>query len=174
MNARCTFGEDCSGGAYERFGELWIDPALCDGAPVYQLGGGDGPVLYRVGGYIAYDGNPWNVGDSTALERCSSDSTYLNSVGRDQRGPPTADRSGLQCGKWVGGPRRPPVLLHRLRHRHRRGRALAKRTAKRPMRNAAVYESTLCAQQFSLPPTTTHPGKVGGVAAPREARGGPK
>ena len=82
VDARCTSGEDCPGGVYERSGNL--DPALCDGAPVYQRGGGDGPVLHRVG-----DGDgstQWEVGDSSALEDCSSDSDFLGSARSYQPG----------------------------------------------------------------------------------------
>ena len=49
------------------------DPSMCNGAPVYQKGGGDGPVLYRVGG--DYGSTLWKVSDSSALETCGATAT---------------------------------------------------------------------------------------------------
>ena len=67
---------------------------MCHGAPVYQSGGADGPVLYRDGGN---SGNTvWSVGDSSVLDYCGGSSRssrdYLESLDNFQPGggPPTA------------------------------------------------------------------------------------
>ena len=83
----------CPGGAYEYSGNM--DPSLCAGAPVYQHGGADGPVLFR---YDTRGGSTfWQVGDSSALGDCvGSVSLYLASGNNDQPGggPPTAAAYG--------------------------------------------------------------------------------
>ena len=64
---------------------------MCDGVLTYQLGGPDGPVLYRF-----YDGGgstQWVVGPSDALNDCNSDGyPYLYSASNPGRpgGAPTA------------------------------------------------------------------------------------
>ena len=94
--ASCASGDGCPGGSQEFSGST--DPSMCHGVPVYQKGGGDGPVLYR---YENSDGRTqWIVGASTyALENCgiaiahtSYYSMYLSSPWSDQPGgaPPTA------------------------------------------------------------------------------------
>ena len=68
VEARCAAGSGarCPGGASAAGN---ADPALCDGAPVYQLQTGDDQfVLLRVseeGG-----GTRWHVSDSSALDDC--------------------------------------------------------------------------------------------------------
>jgi hypothetical protein len=85
--ARCTSGDYCPGGRYA-FGNT--DPTLCNGAPAYQKGDGDGPVLLRIqnSGGITY----WDVADSSALDTCFYKSLYLWSAYNDQLGggPPSA------------------------------------------------------------------------------------
>ena len=71
VQARCTSGDVCPGGAYARPG--WTDATQCDGVPTYQLGGPDGPVLYRnyysdEGAFVATD---WEVGPSDRLNDCT-------------------------------------------------------------------------------------------------------
>ena len=85
--ARCTSGYSCPGGASEYSGST--DPTLCSGAPAYQKGGDEGPVLYR---FEDNWGNTyWLVYDSSALDDCSENSyAYLYSALNDQPGPPTA------------------------------------------------------------------------------------
>eukprot|EP01043_Picozoa_sp_COSAG02_P086805 COSAG02_NODE_24197_length_695_cov_1.125839_2_plen_111_part_01 len=83
--AHCTPGssEYCPGG---RYASSNTDPTLCDGAPVYQQGDSDGPVLLRYG----YHGSKeWFVADNGGpLVDCdihNLPSTYLQSssnVGR--------------------------------------------------------------------------------------------
>lgn len=87
--ARCTTGDYCSGGEFELSGNT--DPALCDGAPVYQKGGSDGPVLLRTS-----DGH-WSVCDSSVLETCMGGVGWLGCYllssyggGGEHAGPPTA------------------------------------------------------------------------------------
>eukprot|EP01043_Picozoa_sp_COSAG02_P077837 COSAG02_NODE_17240_length_1018_cov_3.043526_1_plen_184_part_00 len=66
-------GSHCPGGDYARPG--WSDATLCDGAPAYQLAGGDA-VLYR---YMLGDNrgsNQWSVADSSRLADCGG-STYM-------------------------------------------------------------------------------------------------
>ena len=79
--ARCASGDHCPGGQYDYSG---TDPSLCNGAPVYQKGSGDGPVLSLAdwGG----SGTRWVVTDSSALETCNSGSSYLFSAYNDQAG----------------------------------------------------------------------------------------
>jgi hypothetical protein len=84
--ARCTSGDSCPGGEYEYSGST--DLTLCHGAPAYQRGGGEGPVLYRFEGWD--DTTGWRVADSSALDTCSWNSLYLESATIDQPGPPTA------------------------------------------------------------------------------------
>eukprot|EP01044_Picomonas_judraskeda_P008310 COSAG03_NODE_941_length_5251_cov_254.015334_3_plen_172_part_00 len=68
VQARCTSGDYCPGGPNVRPG--WTNPALCDGVPVYQSGGPNGPVLYRV-----YAQNNeltgWILGPSDRLNDCA-------------------------------------------------------------------------------------------------------
>ena len=150
-----------------------IQRCLCDGAHVYQLAGGDGPVLYRV---MDSDSTVWwSVGASSALESCISYSGYLQSAGSEQPGPPTDPAYSRQQGQWglippamgspprnfwaplntttelpfahaqcqVGGPRRQLQVLARLWHRHRCGRALAARTPRLSMRDYIVCSTSL-------------------------------
>ena len=64
---------------------------MCDGVPTYQLGGPDGPVLYRL-----YDGGSthWYVGPSDRLNDC--DGNYGNYL-----------YSGLNPGRPGGAPTAP-------------------------------------------------------------------
>ena len=65
--ARCTSGDYCPGGSEARPG--WTAATLCDNAPVFQAGGPDGPVLYRI--YNSGDGSTrWIVGPSDRLNDC--------------------------------------------------------------------------------------------------------
>ena len=60
--ARCTSGIDyCPGGPGEPSGST--DTSLCNGAPVYQTGGADGPVLFRFEAGSGRTG--WIVDDSS-------------------------------------------------------------------------------------------------------------
>ena len=85
--ARCTSGYYCPGGGGEGSGST--DRSLCHGAPVYQKGGGDGPVLHRV--EYSNGGTGWAVRDGSVLETCSGSSAYLHSADNLQAGggPPT-------------------------------------------------------------------------------------
>lgn len=84
----------CPGGAFARPG--WTDATMCDGVPTYQLGGPDGPVLFRY--YSDRSGSTrWRVGPSGRLNDCNGDgghgsSTYLFSALNPGRpgGAPTA------------------------------------------------------------------------------------
>ena len=106
--ARCTGGDgaaraSCPGGQYEFSGNR--DPTLCAGAPVYQRGGDDGPVMFRYDTTAVYGSvySRWKVGDSTALESCDS-GTYLISAESNQPsgGPPTdLAYSGAEGGAWA-------------------------------------------------------------------------
>ena len=103
--ARCASGGRCPGG-WGEFSEFSgsTDPSLCNGVPVYQKGGGDGPVLlrYEHSGSFRSDGYTlWSVGDSSALETCTGSSlysgrnyhqAYIDGSWIDQAGsgPPTA------------------------------------------------------------------------------------
>lgn len=72
------------------------DPTLCDGAPAYQKGGTDGPVLYRVyeNGYTK-----WYLSSSNALESCYSFSPAYKSQSNHGLGyAPTAPAYGSGCG----------------------------------------------------------------------------
>ena len=65
---------------------------MCDGAPAYQKGGGDGPVLHRSDWM---DATQWQVGNSSVLETCKNYPNYLRSFSRSWSalgagGPPTA------------------------------------------------------------------------------------
>ena len=85
--ARYASGDYCPGGADEHSGST--DRSMCDGTPVYQKGGGDGPVLYRV---EASDGRTvWAVRDSSTLEDCALGSWYVFSADSHKAGggPPT-------------------------------------------------------------------------------------
>jgi hypothetical protein len=72
--ANCASGDNCPGGD-NAYGNT--DPTLCDSAPVFQKGGPDGPVLYRLngGGYVR-----WVVGPSERLNDCSRGRPYLYSA----------------------------------------------------------------------------------------------
>ena len=96
--ANCTSGDWCPGGAREYFGNT--DPTLCNGAPAYQKGDGDGPVLLRFqnSGGITY----WDVADSSALDTCSPYG-YLYSAYNDQPGPPTAPTYNTGTNDFPGG-----------------------------------------------------------------------
>eukprot|EP01043_Picozoa_sp_COSAG02_P005575 COSAG02_NODE_152_length_33208_cov_13.316591_15_plen_690_part_00 len=65
--AHCTSGDHCPGGRYANGN---TDSTLCDGAPVYQLGGPDGPVLYRWVGAKSDTFTTWYVSDSSTLTTC--------------------------------------------------------------------------------------------------------
>ena len=100
--ARCTSGDWCPGGKWQYSSST--DTSLCNGVPVYQKGGGDGSVLYRRewgGDSRTY----WIVGDSSALETCSS-SAYLLSAYNYQAGsgPPTVpgNSTGSNSNGWGG------------------------------------------------------------------------
>ena len=84
--ANCASGDYCPGGRHAH-GDT--DPSLCAGAPVYQHGGADGPVLLRFS-----NGFRWEVCPSTALLNCERgmDGCYLASPSDDQPsgGPPNA------------------------------------------------------------------------------------
>jgi hypothetical protein len=54
-------------------GECGPDPTRCDGAPVYQHGGADGPVLFRLSGFGASPFTVWYVGISRSLETCQNE-----------------------------------------------------------------------------------------------------
>ena len=54
------------------------DPSLCHGAPVYQQGGADGPVLYQ--GAYSDGSTQWRVAGSSALEDCGRSVAYLFSA----------------------------------------------------------------------------------------------
>jgi hypothetical protein len=99
--ARCASGSWCPGGEYElRFGNT--NRSLCNGAPVYQHGGADGPVLSRVGiGSSTY----WRVADSSALDTCGGDSYYLGSAFNAQPGggPPNVAAYGTGHNGESGG-----------------------------------------------------------------------
>ena len=71
---KLCLGYRCPGGDYANGN---TDPTLCDNAPVFQAGGPDGPVLYRV--YDSYHGGTsWVVGPSDRLNDCSYyDGSYL-------------------------------------------------------------------------------------------------
>jgi len=73
VQASCTSGRSCPGGQYARPG--WTDATQCDGVPTYQLGGPDGPVLYRA--YFGDDGTYWVVGPSDRLNDCVGSGYYL-------------------------------------------------------------------------------------------------
>jgi hypothetical protein len=102
--ARCTSGSGCPGGPNENSGS--IDSTLCHGAPVYQRGGDDGPVLYR---WMWGDGRTdWYVMDSSVLEDCFGSTQHLHSIvsnepngGRLEEGPTAlAYNNGAN---WQGG-----------------------------------------------------------------------
>ena len=101
--ANATYGGDFAvdvtsyDGRYER-----LATHECNGAPVYQHGGADGPVLSRVGiGSSTY----WHVADSSALDTCSGDSYYLGSAFNAQPGggPPNAAAYGTGDNGESGG-----------------------------------------------------------------------
>ena len=62
---------------------------MCDGVPTYQLGGPDGPVLYR---YYDDGSTYWFVGPSDALNDCINFGDYLAPVSNPglPGGAPTA------------------------------------------------------------------------------------
>lgn len=84
--ANCTSGYRCPGGFAQHSNST--DPSLCNGAPVYQLGGSDGPVLFRWEWSPAGEDSStyWKVTDSSALENCWGSSSYLFSASNYQAG----------------------------------------------------------------------------------------
>ena len=105
VSANCTSGtRGCPGGSDENSGST--DPSLCHGAPAYQHGGDDGPVLYR---WMWGDGRTdWYVTDSSALEDCYGSTQLLHSLTIDPNslpgggGPPTAPAYSIGAN-WFGG-----------------------------------------------------------------------
>ena len=129
VRVRCTSGEWCPGGKYERPGST--DPTLCAGVPAYQKGDGDGPVLYRV----EYSSGTTAPRRGRQLSARDLQWLGLPPLGRQRPARP-ADRACLQHGKQrtrdrVGG--KGCLLLLRLRHHHHSRRPLEKREC--PERN---------------------------------------
>ena len=104
VEAHCTGGWDCDAGS----------PTTCGGAPLYQRGGAEGPVLYRIND--AYDHTGWYVADSDALADCGGGAGYASrELNRGhQPGPPndgTAYGAWTEEGVW---PRPPLMAIHTL------------------------------------------------------------
>ena len=98
--ARCASGDYCPGGQYELSS---TDPSLCGGAPVYQKGGADGPVLWRR--EYSAGRTAWLVGASSALETCYRypGGAYLGSATKYQAGgPPTAPAYSTEVNQYGG------------------------------------------------------------------------
>jgi hypothetical protein len=99
-------GGYCPGGAYEYSGSN--DPTLCSGAPVYQQGGDDGPVLYF--SQQQRGETSWWVGDSQVLEDCAGSVAYAFSAENEDPGgePPSLQAystgtNARQGNGWVDG-----------------------------------------------------------------------
>ena len=106
MPAQCTSGQDyCPGGQYATG---YTDPTLCDGAPVYQKGGGgdgDAPVLYRQ--YYADEVTTWVVSPgSTALTTCAGPGIFSSYIPRATPYAPRSDSAPTApaYNPWHQGP----------------------------------------------------------------------
>eukprot|EP01046_Picozoa_sp_COSAG06_P053846 COSAG06_NODE_9414_length_1907_cov_18.771571_2_plen_164_part_00 len=80
--ARCTSGVLCPGGAGARPG--WTDATMCDGVQTYQLGGPDGPVLFRW--YYSGGSTQWFVGPSDRLNDCNGGNYLYSALNPGQPG----------------------------------------------------------------------------------------
>eukprot|EP01043_Picozoa_sp_COSAG02_P014153 COSAG02_NODE_578_length_20075_cov_93.607930_10_plen_879_part_00 len=89
--ARCTSQRYCG-----------TDPTVCARAPVYQLGGPDGPVLYRKDNT---GGTEWWVGESSNLESCGDNTfTLYSALSTDPNGPPDCAPCSAEDPRTGDGP----------------------------------------------------------------------
>jgi hypothetical protein len=96
----CDECENCPNMELARPG--WTDATLCDGAPIYQLEGGEGLVLYR---YMPWrGGSQWAVTDSDdGVHRCGGGSQYYHSRLADSDLAPSAPDAVIYGWSDPGG-----------------------------------------------------------------------